>query len=108
MANYNKFWPPAYKAVPRGQEGREMKAFYRVSEVMEILNIGRTKAYDLIRAGVIPSCEIDGNIRIPAKSLHEWIDHKIAASNPHANQVNGGLMQGNEEPATNTASVRKR
>ena len=58
-----------------------MKTFYRVSEVQEILNLGRTKTYDLIRAGVIPSIEIDGNIRVPSKSLHEWIDTKIASGN---------------------------
>lgn len=55
-----------------------MKTFYRVSEVQEILNLGRTKTYDLIRSGVIPSVEIDGNIRVPAKPFHEWIDTKIA------------------------------
>jgi excisionase family DNA binding protein len=64
-----------------------MKAFYRVNEVMEILNIGRTKAYDLIRAGVIPSVEIDGNIRVPAKSLHEWIDQMIAAKSGKGHQA---------------------
>lgn len=57
-----------------------MKAFYRVCEVMEILNIGRTKAYAMIRAGVIPSVEIDGNIRIPAQLFQEWIEKKIASS----------------------------
>ncbi len=38
-----------------------MKEFYRVSEVMEILNLGRTKTYDLIRAGVIPSVDMNGS-----------------------------------------------
>ncbi len=57
-----------------------MKAFYRVSEVMEILSIGRTKAYDMIRSGAIPSVEIDGNIRVPVKLFNDWIDSKIAGS----------------------------
>jgi excisionase family DNA binding protein len=55
-----------------------MKAFYRVSEVGEILNMGRTKTYELIHAGVIPSVRIQGNIRVPAKPLHDWIEAQIA------------------------------
>jgi excisionase family DNA binding protein len=55
-----------------------VKAFYRVSEVGEILNLGRTKTYQLIRSGAIPSVKIDGNIRVPAKPLHDWIDAQIA------------------------------
>jgi excisionase family DNA binding protein len=58
-----------------------MKAFYRVSEVGEILNMGRTKVYQLIRAGVIPSTRILGSIRVPAKPLHDWIDSQIASGN---------------------------
>jgi excisionase family DNA binding protein len=56
-----------------------MKAFYRVSEVGEILNMGRTKTYELIHAGVIPSVRIQGNIRVPAKPLHDWIEAQIAS-----------------------------
>lgn len=57
-----------------------MKAFYRVSEVQEILNLGRTKTYDLIRAGVIPSVEIDGNIRVPVKPFNEWQESLVGTS----------------------------
>jgi excisionase family DNA binding protein len=59
-----------------------MKEFYRVSEVMEILNLGRTKTYELIRAGVIPSVNIGGGTRVPAKLLHEQIDTIIATCDP--------------------------
>jgi hypothetical protein len=56
-----------------------MKEFYRVSEVMVILNLGRTKTYDLLRAGVIPSVDIDGSKRVPVKLLHEKIESIISA-----------------------------
>jgi excisionase family DNA binding protein len=58
-----------------------VKEFYRVSEVMEILNLGRTKTYDLIRAGVIPSVDMNGSRRskrVPAKLLHEKIETIIS------------------------------
>ena len=67
-------------SVPHGEEGFKMKEFYRVSEVMVILNLGRTKTYDLIRAGVIPSAYIDGSLRVPVKLLHEKIETIISAS----------------------------
>jgi excisionase family DNA binding protein len=60
-------------------KGGNVKAFYRVAEVMEILNMGRTKVYDLIRAGVIPSAEIDGNLRVPVERFHEWLNLLIAS-----------------------------
>jgi excisionase family DNA binding protein len=59
-----------------------MKAFYRVLEAAEILNLGRTKMYQLIRSGLIPSVKLDGNIRIPVKALHDWIDSHIAQGTP--------------------------
>ena len=62
---------------------KELKAFYRVPEVQQILNMGRTKVYELIRSGVIPSVDIDGNIRVPVSELEEWIASKIAASSPN-------------------------
>jgi excisionase family DNA binding protein len=58
-----------------------VKEFYRVHEVMEILNIGRTKTYDLIRAGVIPSVDMNGSRRskrVPVKLLHEKIETIIS------------------------------
>ncbi len=57
-----------------------MKAFYRVAEVQEILSLGRTKTYDLIRAGVIPSVQIDGNIRIPVAMFNAWLERIISSS----------------------------
>ena len=58
-----------------------MKDFYRVSEVMAILNLGRTKTYELMRAGVIPSVDIDGSKRskrVPVRLLHEKIESIIS------------------------------
>ena len=69
--------PQSGRNATKRTEANTVKAFYRVSEVGEILNLGRTKTYGLIRSGVIPSVKIDGNIRVPAKALHDWIDSQI-------------------------------
>ena len=45
----------------------------RVSTVAKILDVSRSKAYDLIYKGVIPSIELDGMLRVPEKELERII-----------------------------------
>jgi excisionase family DNA binding protein len=42
-------------------------------EIAEVLGIGRTKVYELIRLGVIESVKIDGCRRIPTAAVHEYV-----------------------------------
>ncbi|WP_158852336.1 helix-turn-helix domain-containing protein [Saccharothrix deserti] len=46
---------------------------YRVEEVARALRIGRTKVFDLIRAGELTSVKIGGSRRIPATSVQEYL-----------------------------------
>jgi excisionase family DNA binding protein len=64
MANLS---PPRkrLKLVPRGPLTPE--------EVAEVLGIGRTKVYELIRLGFIESVKIDGCRRIPTVAVHEYV-----------------------------------
>jgi excisionase family DNA binding protein len=83
-----------HKGTPRTKGYHEekedkVKALLRVCEVQEILNMGRTKIYDLIRAGVVPSIKIDGNIRVPTKPLYEWIEARIASAKLRASPESG-------------------
>jgi excisionase family DNA binding protein len=43
------------------------------TEVANVLGIGRSKAYELIAAGAIPSIRIGASVRVPADSLRAWI-----------------------------------
>ena len=45
----------------------------RPVEVADQLGIGRSKAYELIAAGVIPSIRIGASVRVPADSLRAWV-----------------------------------
>ena len=45
-----------------------------VVETARLLRIGRNKAYDLVRAGVIPSIRLGRSIRIPRDALLRWLD----------------------------------
>jgi excisionase family DNA binding protein len=46
-------------------------------EAGEALGISRSKAYELISTGAIPSVRIGGSLRIPVDALREWIARQI-------------------------------
>jgi len=45
----------------------------RPTEVADLLGIGRSKVYELISGGVIPSLRIGASVRVPVESLRAWI-----------------------------------
>ena len=57
-----------------------------VSEVQQLLRIGRGKAYDMIRAREIPSRKFRGAIRIPRDELFRMLeqDPQQESSDPEA------------------------
>lgn len=53
-----------------------------VREVTEVLAIGKTKSYELIWQGRIPSVRIDGAVRVPASGLEDFIASLPSAGIP--------------------------
>ncbi|GLY48037.1 MULTISPECIES: helix-turn-helix domain-containing protein [Lentzea] len=51
---------------------------YRVEEVARALRVGRTKVFDLIRAGELVSVKIGGSRRVPASSVQAYLSRLIA------------------------------
>lgn len=51
------------------------KRTYTVNEIQDILGIGRTAAYTLVKAGCFSVVRIGGSIRISKKSFDEWLDN---------------------------------
>lgn len=47
-------------------------------EAAEILRIGRSKVYDLIRTGRLRSVKVDGSRRIPMACLDEFVAGLVA------------------------------
>jgi excisionase family DNA binding protein len=45
-----------------------------VAEAAKALGIGRTKAYELVAAGEIPTLRIGRAVRVPRGALRAWID----------------------------------
>lgn len=46
---------------------------YTVDEIAEILDIGRTSAYKLVKQNLFKSVRIGATIRISKKSFEEWM-----------------------------------
>ena len=50
----------------------------RPTEVATAIGVSRSKAYELLARGVIPSIRVDGVVRVPVESLRSWIAARLA------------------------------
>ena len=54
------------------------KLLLRQTEAAEAIGIGRSKVYELLASGELPSIRIGGSVRVPVDALRQWIDHQLA------------------------------
>ena len=50
------------------------KLTYTVSEMAKVLNIGKNKAYELVKTEGFPVIYIGSSIRIPIDALKKWLN----------------------------------
>lgn len=50
------------------------KLTYTVAEMAQVLNIGRNKAYELVKTEGFPAIYIGSTIRIPIEALNRWLN----------------------------------
>ena len=50
----------------------------RPGEAADAIGVSRSKAYELIAAGAIPSVKVGGCVRVPVDALREWINTQLA------------------------------
>ena len=53
------------------------KLLYRPAEAADAIGISRAKLYALVAAGVIPSVRVGASIRVPVKTLSDWIERQL-------------------------------
>ena len=53
------------------------KRTYTVGEIADILGIGRTSAYKLVRSGQFQTVRIGSAIRISKASFDDWLDKQL-------------------------------
>lgn len=58
-----------------------------VTHVAKLIGFGRTKTYELVQSGKIPSIEVEGRLRVTRQALDAWIARR-PRSTSHANARN--------------------
>jgi excisionase family DNA binding protein len=51
----------------------------RAREVAVLLGLGRSKVYEMLQAGELPTVRIGSAVRVPKKLLEQWIQERTAA-----------------------------
>jgi excisionase family DNA binding protein len=54
------------------------KLLLRPVEAAEVISVGRSKVYELIASGDLPSIRIGASVRVPVDALKAWISQRVA------------------------------
>ncbi len=52
----------------------EQHEYLKVPEVAEVLRIARSRAYELVAEGEIPSVRIGRSVRVSRRELERWLE----------------------------------
>lgn len=55
------------------------KLLYRIPEVAAVLNVSRSKVYELMKAGTLRSVHIDRTRLVRSIDLHDYIESLVVA-----------------------------
>ena len=55
------------------------RILYRPVEAAEAIGVSRSRIYELIASGEIPSVRIGNVTRVPVDKLHEWVEERIVS-----------------------------
>ena len=58
------------------QEGAPQRLLLRIPEAAETLAIGRTKIYELIATGELPTIRVGRAVRISVSTLQKWVENR--------------------------------
>jgi excisionase family DNA binding protein len=47
-------------------------------EAAAVLRIGRSKVYQLLNDGSLPTVRVGGSLRVPAEELRRWVEAQVA------------------------------
>ncbi len=65
------------------------KLLLRPAEAAEAIGIGRSKVYELLASGELPSIRVGSCIRVPVAALREWIDAQETSALAKSNIARG-------------------
>jgi excisionase family DNA binding protein len=58
------------------------KLLLRPVEAAEAIGISRTKIYELLASGDLPSVRIGASVRVPVEALRAWIARQLDTGRP--------------------------
>lgn len=56
------------------------KILLKPMEAAETLGLGRTRIYEMLACGELPSVRIGRSIRVPVAALNKWVEEKQGES----------------------------
>ena len=54
------------------------RLLYRPAEAAAAIGVSRSRMYELIASGEIPSLRIGGSLRVPVDPLRRWVEQQVA------------------------------
>jgi len=48
----------------------------RPQEAAELMGIGRSKVYELLSDGTLPSVRVGHSVRVPLEGLRQWVEER--------------------------------
>lgn len=64
----------------KAENGQE---FISLAELQNVLDIGRTKAYDLVTSGELPAIRVGRAIRVRLADLNHWAERQSYSGSVH-------------------------
>jgi excisionase family DNA binding protein len=55
------------------------KILLKPLEVAEAIGVSRSRVYDLIGRGELPSIRVGGVVRVPVQALRDWVSDQMGA-----------------------------
>jgi excisionase family DNA binding protein len=53
------------------------KLLLRPAEAAEVIGLGRSKMYELLAKGIVPSIKIGKSVRVPVAALRKWVEQQL-------------------------------
>jgi excisionase family DNA binding protein len=66
------------------------KLLIKPSEAAELLGVGRSKVYQMLAAGELPSLRVGALVRIPSDALRRWVEERTKHRSPESRKPDDG------------------
>ena len=83
------------------------KLLLRPTEAADLIGVGRSKLYQLLATGELPSIRIGGSVRVPLQKLRDWVDEKALDDADRRGDHADRVTREREARAAHTPQMRR-